>query len=313
MVALVLLAGCSLRATMSRSLQRTARHAGLEAADLHTADFDLHYLRSTDPPAAARPLLVLHGFGGDALSNWAAQLDTLAPVRPLLLPDLLWFGQSTAHVRPTLDAQAEAMLALLDAESVPAVDILAISYGGFVAFGMVERAPDRVGRLILVDTPGPLFSSADVQDLVDRHGVDRPEDLFLAETPEDLGALLTAVLHEPPHIPGPFLRAMHAQWFAVDHEPQRALLADLPRQRMLLEHLRLDPTEVPLVIWGAHDQIFPLAAGEALAEAIDGHLVVLHGAAHAPNIEQRGAFNATLRAYLEAPAPAPGRTDLHPR
>jgi|GEM_PF-472152 len=309
----LLATSCSLRRSMDRALVRKAHHAGLESTHLHQPDRDVHYYRSVDPPAAARPLLVLHGFGGDALSNWAGQLDALAQDRPLLLPDLLWFGQSTSRAEPGLRAQSEAMLALLDHEDIPQVDIMAISYGGFVAFGMLELDPDRIGRLILVDTPGPLFSSTDVQDLVDRHGVDRPEALFVPEEPADLRHLFDAVMLDPPKMPGPVWNALHAQWFTAHHDAQRALLADLPRQRMLLDHLPIHDLPVPLVVWGAADQIFPLASGEALAEALDAHLVVVHDAAHAPNFEQRRAFNHAVRAYLDAPDPKPGRTDVHPR
>ena len=107
-------------------------------------------------------------------------------------------------------------------------------------------------------------------------------------------------------------RAIHEHWFSSNHPQQRALLADLPRQRMLLDHLPVDALEVPLIIWGVDDRIFPLAAGEALTEALDAHLMVIHGAAHAPNFEQKDAFNQIVQAWLDAPAPQPGRTDHHP-
>lgn len=301
-----------MRHTMDRALRQHAHRAGLEAQQLEDGALDLHYLRSADPPAA-RPLLIIHGFGGDGLSNWAGQLAPLAETRPVLVPDLLWFGQSTSTTEPTLQAQAQAMVRLLDHESIPEVDVLAISYGGFVAFGMLELAPERIGRLMLVDTPGPLFSAADVTELTQRHAVARPEDLFVPTSPEALRRLFDAVMLAPPRMPDRVLRAIHRHWFSTHHAAQRELLSDLPRQRMLLSQLPIEQLDVPLVIWGAHDQIFPLASGIALADALDAHLVVLHGAAHAPNVEQRRDFNAVLEAWLAAPSPAPGRTDLHPR
>jgi pimeloyl-ACP methyl ester carboxylesterase len=304
--------GCSLRRTMDTTMVRRAERMGLESTTLHQDALDLHYYRSKDPPAE-RPLLILHGFGGDGLTNWAGQLDALASDRPLLLPDLLWFGQSTSDADPGLRSQAEAMVALLDAEEVPRADIMAISYGGFVAFGMMEIAPERIGRLILVDTPGPLFSASDVSDLVRGHGVERPADLFVPEAPEDLQALFSAVMVHPPKLPEKVWSALYESYFQSNHEAQKALLADLPRQRMLLDHVQPADLEVPLIVWGAEDRIFPLESGEALAEAVGGHLVVIHNAAHAPNFEQRKAFNAIVAEWLDAPAPLPGRTDVHPR
>jgi pimeloyl-ACP methyl ester carboxylesterase len=113
-------------------------------------------------------------------------------------------------------------------------------------------------------------------------------------------------------MPDRMWRAIHTQWFSANHPEQRDLLADLPRQRMLLDHMPIDTLEVPLVIWGVADQIFPLAAGEALSDALGAHLVVIHGAAHAPNFEQKRAFNQVLQTGLDAPTLLPGRTDRHP-
>ena len=78
-----------------------------------------------------------------------------------------------------------------------------------------------------------------------------------------------------------------------------APLLDLPREREVLIEISACP-------------FFPLAAGEALTEALDAHLVVIHGAAHAPNFEQKRAFNQTVQAWLEASSPQPGRTEHHP-
>ena len=47
---------------------------------------------------------------------------------------------------------------------------------------------------------------------------------------------------------------------------------------------------------------------QVLADALDGHLVVLEGAGHAPNFERKAAFNAAVVDYLNDPAPTPGRT-----
>jgi len=307
--AAVALTGCHLGRTMDRTLHRKATRVGLVHQYVHLDNMDIHYLSSVDGPQADRPLLVIHGFGGDALTNWTKQLGALAEARSLILPDLLWFGLSTGQMTPSLGAQVTAMLAVLDQEGVEKVDIMGISYGGFVAFGLLEMAPERVGRLILVDSPGPLFSSSDVQAMMSRHGLDRPEDLFVPSSGADLRHLFDVVMVDAPHLPRPVANAVYAQWFAEHTDAQKALLTDLPRQRMLLDHLPVDQLPAPpLVVWGAEDTIFPLAAGEHLAQALDGHLVVLEGAGHAPNFEKKAAFNAAVVDYLSDPSPLPGRT-----
>ena len=312
-VAAGLLMGCHLGRGMDRALHRKAHRAGLSTQEAHLANMDIHYLSSVGTHASAesapRPLLVIHGFGGDALTNWAGQLSALAPERPLLLPDLLWFGRSSGQLTPSLQAQVQAMESILDLEGVDKVDIMGISYGGFVALGLLDQAPERVGRLILIDSPGPIFSPSDVQSMLHRHGLERPEDLFVPRDGDELQALLDAVMLDAPHMPRPVAKAIHAQWFAEHSDAQKRLLADLPRQRMRVDDLPIDALPAPpLVIWGAEDTIFPLSAGEELADALNGHLVVLEGAGHAPNVERRDAFNDAIIDYLNDPSPTAGRT-----
>lgn len=305
--------GCHMGRSMDRALHRKASRAGLSSEAVHLAQMDVSYLSSMETQAdhgdERRPLLVIHGFGGDALTNWAGQLSALAEVRPLLLPDLLWFGRSAGQMPPSLPAQVRAMEAILDHEGIEKVDIMGISYGGFVAFGLLEQAPDRIGRLILVDSPGPTFSAADVQSMLDRHGLQQLEDLFVPRSGDELQSLLNAVMIDAPRMPRPVAKAIHTQWFSEHSDAHKELLADLPRQRMLLEHLPLDALQAPpLVVWGAQDSIFPVASGEHLAAALHGHLVVLEGAGHAPNVERRHAFNKAITDYLNDPSPVPGRT-----
>ena len=66
----------------------------------------------------------------------------------------------------------------------------------------------------------------------------------------------------------------------------------------LRPHLRT--LDVPTaVLHGRHDQLLPLADGEALAKGIRGaRLVVFEESAHAPFLEEPEAFNAALGELL---------------
>lgn len=310
----ILLSGCSVARQADRAMLRRAERAGLLPQELHQTDgdFDVHYLVSTDPVSSARPLLVVHGFGGDGPSNWLPQIEALASDRPLIVPDLLWFGRSVGDTEPTLRAQVEAMVAVLDQEGVEQVDVMGISYGGFVALGLLEVAPERVGRLVLVDSPGPQFTPADEAAMYARHGVSSAAELFVPDSADGVKALFEAVMVKPPPMPRFVARSVHAQYFSQHVEAQRALLADLPRQRMMLDHLDSERAVPHLVVWGSEDPIFPLASGEALAESLGARLVVIDGVGHAPNIEAPRAFNRAVGDYLADPAPEALRVVVTP-
>lgn len=292
--------GCSVARMHDRALHRRAGRLGLEARALHTDAVDLYYHAGGAARAAPRPLLVLHGFGGDGLTTWSAQLAPFAETRSLLVPDLLWFGRSLGHERPGLDAQVAAMVALLDQEGIAQVDVMGISYGGFVALGLLAQAPERVARLVVVDSPGPAFGADDQAAMLDRLGVARADEVFVPDDTDDLRRLLALTWADPPPAPTWVLRDVLAEHFAVNHGPWRALLAELPTHRDQVARAVADHPRPALVVWGAGDQVFPVESGARLARMLDGELVVIPDTAHGPSAERPAVFNAAVLDWLAA-------------
>ena len=103
------------------------------------------------------PVLFVHGFGFSALETWRDQLVALSRTRTVFAPDLYWFGDSVPRAPTGMDtaaAQADGLLELLDRLGLSRVDVVGVSYGGFVALQLALRHPERVGRLVLLDSAG---------------------------------------------------------------------------------------------------------------------------------------------------------------
>ncbi len=100
---------------------------------------------------ASEPLVFLHGLGA-ASSTWLPVAHRVADAgHAAVVPDLLGFGSSLRLGTVFgLDAQADAVLRLLDHHGVRQAHLVAHSWGSTVAAALVERAPDRVARLTLV-------------------------------------------------------------------------------------------------------------------------------------------------------------------
>lgn len=294
LLVLVLLVACSpIRLAVRREEARIGRQ-GFRSEVLVQGDLRVRYWVGGEGP----PVLLLHGFGGDGLWTWRAQMGALAEAHTVLVPDLLWFGGSEAGGPPTLDRQVDAALAVLDAAGASRATVVGISYGGFVALTAAARAPDRVERLVIVDSPGPFFSEAEQRAMLDRLGFAEPEDLFVPQSDEAVRALLGLAWARAPRIPGFVIRDMRRQLFSQHQPEQRALLADLVARRQLPAAAAL-PVGLPaLVIWGEGDPVFPLPLGQTLAEALGADLVVVPDTAHAPNIEKADAFNTAILGFL---------------
>ena len=284
--------GCSLSRMGISAMERAITRQGFTEQVYADDEFTVRYWVGGSGP----PLLLIHGFGGDGLGTWRGQLEAFAEHYTVIVPDLLWFGGSSGGT-PGLDAQGRAQIALLDHLSIPKADVVNVSYGGFVTLSLLYLAPERVGRVVFQDSPGPAFSESDVTELVARFGAESPEDIFVPTSGEDVGVLLDLTFYDDPRVPGFILNDLHRNVFSINQEEQRALLADLVGNRALGEALDLSQLK-PLVVWGRYDEVFPLESGRALADMTGGELVVIEEAAHGPSAEHPEAFNAAVLEYL---------------
>ena len=289
----LLTAACSLSRAGLNLVEAQAEGVGMESRWLSQEGWYLRYWVGGEGP----PLLALHGFGGNGLSTWRGQLRPLMRSHRLIVPDLLWFGDSGgAQARPSLETQARAQLALLAHEGIGRTDVMGISYGGFVLLMMQALAPDTFDHLILVDSPGPAFEPEDQAAMLARFGVEDAAEIFLPEDPEDVRVLLDLAFGRPRHLPGFVLKDLQRNVFSAHRAGQRALLADLVGRREA--GLGLDFRRPPLLIWGAGDQVFPVEVAERLAAQTGGELVVIEGCAHGPQADGAATFNKAVLSYL---------------
>lgn len=194
--------------------------------------------------------------------------------------------------------QAQAQLSLLDHLGIEKADVMGISYGGFVLLQMALIAPERIGRIILVASPGPVFSEGDIQALLQRFAVDEPADIFLPDSPAEVRTIMELTYHKPPPMPRLLLRDIQRNLFSEHREEQRELLEDLPKNRAEITPEMLDSLGNILIVWGENDPIFPLEIGHLLSEALDAPLHVIPDANHGPNVEHPRAFNTAVRDFL---------------
>lgn len=291
------LLGCSPVRVARRVVEAQARYEGLAERRMVMGSRQLRYWEGGDGP----PLVLLHGFGGDGLLTWSRQVEALLPHRRLIIPDLLWFGDSFAlAAEPSLELQARTLWELLDRLGLGfgRTELCGISYGGFVALRMQQARPDNVAALVLVDSPGPVFGPEDVRAMLDRLGVASPEEMFVPDSQAAVARLISIVRPGGPPIPGPILKGIQRVHFGRFPEEHRALLADLLAEQGRWPPDRWVRPARGLVLWGSEDPVFPVESGRRLAEALDMELVVMEGVAHGPNFQRPEEFNARLLAFL---------------
>lgn len=249
------------------------------------------------------PLVLLHGFPVDH-RMWDDVVDLLPGDRTVLAPDLPGLGASPSGedvadalglpAAPSIDTVADAVAATLRAAGVDRAVVAGLSMGGYVAMALVERYPDLVAGLGLLDTK----STAD--DDVARANRLRIADAVLAEDAVDavLGMRRT-LLGETSRVLRPDLVERLEVWIRSQGPvgvawSQRAMAA------------RPDRTDVlggfggpALVLVGAEDEVTPLAAALHLESALrTAALVVVPRSGHMSSIENPEPVAAALDALV---------------
>ncbi len=302
LLAATTLGGWSFVALQERLFEFRFEAAGLRAERFVLPSANLHVWHGG--ARRGRPLLLLHGFGADALWGWVPQ-SALAKDRTLIVPDLAWFGRSegTRGAWDTRD-QARAMIELLDALDVEEVDVAGISYGGFVALELAAGWGKRVRRLVLIDSPGHNYTLADYHDMLERLGLESVSDLVVPNTARDVKRLVKLAWFRAPPVPSFVARDVFAKMFQ-SHRDEKVRLLDA----LLARAARIDPSayHIPqptLILWGDRDPLFPLPLAHRLAAAIGphAHVEVVANASHAPNLEHPSRFVGLIHNFLTPPA-----------
>jgi len=308
-LALVASGGC---AVLERATESRTRKLAREGVQKHSAEVNGDHIEYWDGGHGDEVVLLLHGFGGDALFQWFPQMRALSEQHRLIAPDLLWFGDSHSQTRDfSVQYQANAVNRLLDELGVERAHIVGLSYGGIVTHELLAQAPERFDRVVLVSSPGRAFVADDKTEDLKRLGADSAQDVLLPRDHESLKRLMSLAYHDPPWVPRFAARQVVARFYAARRTEQVALLNGIEAhtQRHRSEHAA--PQNDTLIVWGEHDRIFPESAAWRLRRELGEHAraCVLENAAHAPHLERERDVTPLLLGFLaEGRVECAGRT-----
>jgi 3-oxoadipate enol-lactonase len=241
------------------------------------------------------PVVFLHAFPLDR-TMWAPQTSALASEWRCITIDTRGFGDSTAAGPFGVDRYADDVLAVLEAAGVERATIVGLSMGGYVAFALWRRAPERVRALVLADTR-PGADAADTRErrreliaLAREKGVaavvDRQIVGLLGKTTRDAhGEIETAV------------RAIGTRATVEGIVGSLEALLARPDSTATLGTISV-PT---LVVVGDEDVLTPPKEARTMHRAIPrSRLEVIAQAGHLSNMERPAAFNGVLSEFLRS-------------
>ena len=255
---------------------------------------EIAYERVGDGP----PLVFVHGAAGDG-RLWAPQLADLARDFTVVAWDEPGAGRSS-DVPPgfTLADYADALACVIEAVGLGPAHVAGLSWGGTLVQELYRRRPDLVATLILADTYAGWKGSLPAEEV--RARVAGARAMLAAPAAEFDPTLPGLFAGDPPAEVVPLLDRIGADVRPASLRIELGLMAEAD-QRDLLPRIAVPA----LILWGALDVRSPLEVAHQLADAIpDAELVVIPDCGHVSNLERPEAFNAAVRAFCLAHAPA---------
>lgn len=283
-------------------------------ADFSLREIVLHGHRFAYRSAGSGPVVVLiHGITSTS-ATWDHVGPRLAERFTVVAPDLLGHGDSA---KPSADyslgAYAGGVRDLLVALGHDRATFVGHSLGGGIAMQLAYQFPERLERMVLVDSGGlgrelslvlraatlpgseiviPLLASSRVLD------AGRAIGGLLSRIGLPVGTDVTEVARGHASLADREARAafVHTLRTIVDPGGQRVGAAD---RLYLAGHL---PT---LIVWGARDSIIPVKHGYAAHELMpSSRLEVLAESGHFPQLDEPERFTDTLIDFIDTTEPS---------
>lgn len=273
-------------------IQELHMHAiGAESRFVMVDGHRIHYYVSG--PAKGSPIVLVHGLGGRS-EDWVSLTPYLEKSGyRVYTPDLLGFGQSEEPVNATysIQDQADLVAEFFDAVGLRRTDLGGWSMGGWIAQKVAFDHPERVKRLILMDSAGlTMPPSWDTR-------------LFTPTTPAELAQLNALLMPHPPAMPqfvAQDILRISAQYSWV---VKRALTSMLSAKDVMDDDLPSLKMPV-LILWGELDRITPLSEGQAIHGLIpQSRLVVASGCGHLAPLSCSRQFGPEIALFLRTSHP----------
>jgi len=244
----------------------------------------LHTLRKGIP--GTMPLVLLHAFPVDH-RMWLDVTDLLPGERTVYAPDLPGFGTSPSGPdvaeavgadpeQPSIDVMGDGVAATLRRAGIERAVIAGLSMGGYVALSVLDRHPDLVAGLGLIDTK----TTAD-DDAARAKRYELADTLVAEQRVDAVFSMRTSVLGRTNRIARPDLVERIEGWIN-DQGPsgvawaQRAMATRPDRSHLLPAF-----TRPSLVVVGEEDDLAPVDVARKMAYALpDSDLWIVPRSGH---------------------------------
>ncbi len=243
-----------------------------------------------------KPVVLVHAGIADS-RMWEPQIDDFAARYQVVRYDMRGYGQS----KPTEGrfSHTDDLRVLLNSLKIENAMLVGCSLGGKVCIDFALAYPDRVRALVMVGSvPAGYPMDEDTMATYDEietvgDDLDKVNELEIRNWVVGRGRGVEDVN------PDVYQLALQMNLQALQFEVQEIGEARPPLEVNAVE--RVSELQMPvLIIYGENDRVYVHTAADFMTERLpDARKVLLHSAAHLPNLDQPTPFNQAALGFLE--------------
>jgi len=251
-------------------------------------------------------LLLLHGMGANARTNWGSQVKALSKDFNLIMPDLIWFGESTSSSQNfSVEFQAqqihEAVLKLGIKEKI---NVMGFSYGGLTTAMYNELFNNEVNKIIIIDGPVKFFSGEMADSLANSLGVKGMNNVIVPSTIKEFDGMQKAVMSSSFPATKRIKKKLIKYFFLPTKEVRNKQMKYLIDNQVTYQNYNYNINKTPtLLIWGGKDGVVPSSVGVNLNKAFPEttQLIIYPNAKHDAHFSQAKKLNKAVLSFLKNP------------
>ncbi|KUO14681.1 alpha/beta fold hydrolase [Streptomyces dysideae] len=235
------------------------------------------------------PLVFVHGWTADR-HRWDHQVAHFAGNRRVIRLDLRGHGESGGAGVRTIEELATDVLALLDHLKIERCVLIGHSMGGMIAQTIALTHPDRVDRLVLVNSIGKMAYS-------------RGRGLLMAVSTLAPFKLFVAANIQRAFAPGSPREVVREYIRASADTPREVVMTLYGAMRAFDVLDRVGEIRVPtLMVHGYHDIQLPVGQMLRMAKAYPDAVVRIIDAGHELPVEKPEELTGAIAHFLTGPA-----------
>jgi pimeloyl-ACP methyl ester carboxylesterase len=250
------------------------------------ATWRIHYYTGGDGP----PIVLIHGLASRG-DDWAPLLPKLATHHRIYALDLLGYGSSDRprDVDYSIALETDVVRDFLDSLQIRRTDLVGVSMGGWIALKLAAEHPERVRKLVLIDSAGFNFPTT------------LTADSFTPASTEELQKLIDLQTNRAPHIPAfvarDFLRVNREHAWIL-----KSQFTSMLSRRDLMDGRVSRVTMPTLLLWGTRDLLTPYSLGVRMQHELpNARLVPLEGCGHLAIVDCQAQAWPAIERFLRKP------------